>query len=167
MFHSNIKCVAFDCFGTVFDMSGISKQEISDYVKHVKSENFTPYNFPDSWYNLKAHLDSAKGISLLQEMGIYCIALSNGSFDLIQKISEENNIKWDFIINLVKHRVYKPNPDAYITVEIDTGFKPEQTLMVTANPTFGDIEGSELIGMKSQVIRHGPPDTIIDLANLL
>lgn len=146
MYHSNIKCVAFDCFGTVFNMSGISKHEISDYVKHVKSNNFSPYTFPVSWFKLKPHLDSATGIYLIQSKGIKCVSLSNGSFDLIKKISEENNIYWDFIIDLVKHEVYKPNNGAYNTVEIDTGFKPEETLMVTANPTFGDIEGSNKIG---------------------
>lgn len=167
MFHSNIKCVTFDCFGTVFDMSGISKSEISDYVRHVRKNDFSPFTFPDSWFNLKAHPDSAEGISLIQSKGIKCVALSNGSLELIKKISEENKIYWDFIINLVGHKVYKPNVNAYYTVKIDTGFNPEETLMVTANPTFGDVEGSQVCGMKCQVIRHGPPETIIDLNNLL
>jgi hypothetical protein len=45
--------------------------------------------------------------------------------------------------------------------------KPEETLMVTANPTFGDIEGAAAIGMPSQVIRHGYPNTVIELAEML
>jgi hypothetical protein len=39
--------------------------------------------------------------------------------------------------------------------------------MVTANPTFGDIEGAKAIGMQSQVIRHSYPNTIIELAEML
>jgi hypothetical protein len=40
-------------------------------------------------------------------------------------------------------------------------------MMVTANPTFGDIEGSAAIGMQSQVIRHGYSNTIIELAEMM
>jgi hypothetical protein len=49
----------------------------------------------------------------------------------------------------------------------ETAIFPRETLMVTSNPTFGDIEGSAAIGMPSQVIRHGYPNTIIELAEML
>lgn len=164
----NIKCIAFDCFGTVFDMSNFSRKEIVDYVKHVNKNNFSPFNFPESWFELKSHPDSSEGIIKLQNLGYRCVAMSNGSFDLIQKISHKNKIEWDYIIDLVKHGVYKPKKEAYFAVEKQTGFKPEETLMVTANPDFGDIEGSESIGMKSQVIRQNNyPKTIIELVELL
>ncbi len=41
-----INCIAFDCFGTVFDMSGVSKDEIRDYVAHVNKADFTPFVSP-------------------------------------------------------------------------------------------------------------------------
>jgi HAD superfamily hydrolase (TIGR01493 family) len=162
-----IKCVAFDCFGTVFDMSDISQEEIKEYVDHVRSDNFTPHDFPPSWWNLDSHLDSRKGIVAIQLQGIKCVALSNGSVDLIYRISKQNGIHWDAIIDLVSHRVYKPHVDAYRTIEKDLGFLPSETLMVTANPKFGDVEGSAAIGMRSKVIRHGKPNTIIELAEWL
>jgi 2-haloacid dehalogenase len=162
-----IKCIAFDCFGTVFDMSNISKDEIADYVRHVKKDDFSPYEFPESWWSLKAHPDSAEGIFMLQSR-FFCVPLSNGDANLIDKASEDNRIVWDYVIDLAgSHRAYKPNVDAYKAIEKDLGIKPEETLMVTANPTFGDIEGSAAIGMKSQVIRHGYPNTIIELAEML
>lgn len=163
---SKIRCIAFDCFGTVFDMSGISREEIKAYVDHVRKNDFSPFQFPDSWRLLKAHPDSTKGIRMLQNH-YSCVALSNGTPELISSISDSQGIYWNRIINLEKHRVYKPHIDAYRTVEKDTGYKPEETLMVTANPTFGDIEGSAAIGMPSQVIRHGHPNDIIELAELL
>ena len=162
-----IKCIAFDCFGTVFDMSHISNNEIKDYVDHVNQHDYSPYSFPNSWYNLKSHPDSAEGIKLLQERGYFCVALSNGSYDLIKRVSESNNIYWDHIVDLNKHKVYKPRFDAYKTIEKDTNFQPSETLMVTANPTFGDIEGARNIHMNNIVIRHGYPNTIIELADLL
>lgn len=163
-----IKCIAFDCFGTVFDMSNVEKEEIKNYVNHVRKNNFTEFEFPQSWWNLKAHPDSAQGIRTLQSAGFSCIALSNGSLALLSSISYKNNIYWNHIVDLVSEKVYKPHVDAYKTIEKCFGFKPEQTLMVTANPTFGDIEGSSAIGMKSQVIRNPEtPQTIIGLANTI
>jgi len=161
------RCIAFDCFGTVFDMSGISRDEIKAYVDHVRREDFLPFAFPASWFKLKAHSDSAEGVKRLQDGGIHCVALSNGSVELISRVSIDNQISWNTIIDLVKYKVYKPHEAAYATVLAETTFYPRETLMVTANPTFGDIEGSAAIGMPSQVIRHGYPNTIIELAEML
>jgi HAD superfamily hydrolase (TIGR01493 family) len=162
-----IKCIAFDCFGTVFDMSGVSRDEIRAYVDHVRKEDFTPFAFPLAWWSLRAHADSADGIRALQAAGFRCVALSNGSPELVGTISVASGIAWDHIVDLASHRVYKPHVDAYRTVEKDIGVAPGETLMVTANPTFGDIEGAAAVGMPSQVIRHGYPNTIIDLAEKL
>lgn len=162
-----IKCIAFDCFGTVFDMKDISNNEIKDYVDHVNRHDYEPYSFPNSWYNLKSHPDSAEGIKLLQKHGYFCVALSNGSYDLIKRVSESNNIHWDHIVDLNKHKVYKPHFDAYKTIEKDTNFKPSETLMVTANPKFGDIEGARNINMRSAIIRHGYLNTIPELVEYI
>ena len=165
--HSGLKCIAFDCFGTVFDMAGVSRDEIGDYVRHVRRNDFSPYTFPKSWWELNLHPDAAEGVALLQAAGYFCVTLSNGEAALLRHVSALGGIKWDKIINLASHRIHKPHVDAYRTVEIETGFKPAETLMVTANSTFGDIEGSAAIGMRSQVIRNGHPETIIDLAKEL
>lgn len=162
-----LKVIAFDCFGTVFDMSNVSRGAIQSYVKHVRSENFTPYQFGDQWWEIKAHPDSAEGIKRLQQAGFVCVTLSNGDALLLGAVSGQSGIVWDRIIDLAFHRAYKPNNlDAYRTVEKETGFKPGETLMVTANPTFGDVEGAAAVGMPSQVIRtgEGNPATIIELA---
>lgn len=160
-----VRCIAFDCFGTVFDMAGVSRDEISDYVRHVRKNDFSPYTFPESWWNLNLHPDAAEGVKLLQSAGYACVTLSNGDASLLQHVSVRGGVFWDSVIDLAKHRVYKPHVDAYRTVEKETGFKPEECLMVTANPTFGDIEGSAAIGMSSQVIRQSEgPANIIELA---
>ena len=164
-----IRCIAFDCFGTVFDMSNVSRDEIRAYVNHVRMEKFTPFDFPQSWWSLKAHPDSKEGIEALQAKGFFCVALSNGDANLIHQVSQQNGFIFDYVIDLAgRHRVFKPHLDAYRTIEKDLGYKPEHTLMVTANPTFGDIEGAAAIGMRSQVIRHlDTPQTIIELAKFI
>jgi 2-haloalkanoic acid dehalogenase type II len=166
---NKIKCVAFDCFGTVFDMSGISRNEISDYVEHVRREDFSPFQFPRSWWELKAHSDSAKGVERIRKAGIRCVAMSNGSIELIGHISTASGVRWDHIVDLRKARIYKPHVDAYRVIQTQTGFLPAETLMVTANPSFGDLEGAEAVGMRSEVIRAAgyPLRNIIDLAEFL
>lgn len=161
-------CIAFDCFGTVFDMKPVPTREVLAYVDHVKRNDFSPFEFPKSWYELKAHPDSASGISQLMANGITCVTLSNGSKELLERISEANGITWSKIIDLAAHKAYKPNNlDAYRAVEKETGFRPSECLMITANPTFGDVQSSAAIGMDCCVIRHGCPRTITELAEIL
>jgi HAD superfamily hydrolase (TIGR01493 family) len=162
-----IKCIAFDCFGTVFDMSSVSRDEIKAYVEHVRKSDFSPFQFSKSWWNLKPYPDSRRGLELLRGMGFECVTLSNGDAGLLGYISRAADLPWSAIIDLASHKFYKPHVMAYRAVEKDRGFKPEETLMVTANPTFGDIEGAAAIGMPSQVIRHGHPNTVIELAEML
>lgn len=159
-----IKCIAFDCFGTVFDMNGVDRLEIRAYVNHVRRNDFTPYRFPESWWALELHPDARDGVNALKSAGYHCVTLSNGSADLLAYVSAMNDLVWDRIIDLAKHRVYKPNIDAYRTVEQETGFAPDECLMVTANPTFGDIEGAAAIGMHSKVIRQ--PGELADIPAL-
>lgn len=160
---SQIECIAFDCFGTVFDMEGVSRDEIRAYVAHVRRNDFSPFQFPESWWNLKLHPDAAPGVKALQEEGYTCVALSNGAHELLVQVSARGGLHWNHVVDLAAHRVYKPHLDAYRTVECDLGFAPENTLMVTANPTFGDVEGAAEVGMQSMVIRNGFPHTILDI----
>jgi len=161
------KAIAFDCFGTLFDMSGIPKEQIADYVQHVRRADFTPFAFAKEWYSLQAHPDVAEGIARLRAAGIKCVALSNGTWSMIFRLAANNGFAFDHFCDLWAAGVFKPHVNAYRVVEKETGFKPAETLMVTANPTFGDIEGSASIGMPSQVIRHGYPNTVTELAEML
>lgn len=160
--------IAFDCFGTVFDMSTVSKDEIRAYVNHVRNNDFSPFEFPSSWWSLKAHPDSAEGIKLLQSNGFECVAASNGSVSLLEHIAKENGIEWDFVIDFAKHGVYKPNQRAYHVIRYEAFCEAERILMVTANPTFGDVEGALSVWMAASVIRQpDKPATIIELAESL
>ena len=163
------KCIAFDCFGTVFDASTLTREDLKAYVDHVKAKDFSPFEFGDPWWKLEAHEDSRLGIAMIQAAGVKCMALSNGSVELIQALSDRARIHFDWIADMVKHRVYKPDDiDAYRLVQKYSGFAPDECMMVTANPTFGDLEGAVAVGMKPQVIRNpGTPPTIIDLAKML
>ncbi|HRF01685.1 MAG TPA: hypothetical protein PLI18_14270 [Pirellulaceae bacterium] len=164
----SLRCLAFDCFGTVFDTASLTRDDVRAYVEHVRRDDFSPFAFSDAWRSLPAHPDAAAGIARLRAAGFVCVTLSNGSAELLAELSRRAGIEWDRIIDLAAHRAYKPrNLDAYRAVERETGFEPAGTLMVTANPTFGDVEGAASIGMPSQIVRHGRPHDLIELAEFL
>ena len=161
---AELKCLAFDCFGTIFNMQAVQREDIKAYVSHVRSGNFSPYKFPNYWYELPLHADCIEGMRRLQVLGFTCLAFSNASVELIQAICSRTGLRFDGIVDLVAHKCYKPNLGAYTAIQSQFGFEPSEIMIVTANPTFGDTEGATHHGMRSQVIRHGYPDNLIELA---
>ncbi len=162
-----IKVIAFDVFGTVFNLGGVNTQEVRNYVKHIHQEPWKPLTLPKSWETLPAHPDSAEGIRLLRQKYIV-VTCSNGPLGLLAKLSKFNGISWDAIIPMELNKVFKPKPEAYMTVCQVLGVSPQEVLMVTANEKFGDIEASQKLGMQAALIRgsSGPKD-IIELAKSL
>lgn len=162
-----ISTIAFDCFGTVFDMSQVDHEDLKYYGATLRKEIWEPLKFPKSWETLPAHPDCKEGIELLKTK-FTVVTCSNSPLGLLTKMSKHNSISWDAIIPLEYNKVYKPNPKAYLTVCEMLNIKPEEMMMVTANPTFGDVEASQKLGMTPQIIRHDPhPKNIIELAKLL
>lgn len=162
-----IKVIAFDVFGTVFDLSVANRQDIKDYANHIHKDEWSPLKLPKEWETLPAHADSAEGIAQLRKKFIV-VTCSNGPLGLLTKLSKHNGVQWDAIIPLEMNKVFKPNPKAYMTVCEFLDVKPEEVLMVTANEKFGDLEASKKLGMESILIRNGDgPKTIIELAERL
>lgn len=161
------KVIAFDVFGTVFDLSQVDRAEVRDYAAQLKSaelNGFAPLNLPASWANMPAHPDSVAGIASLREKYIV-VTLSNGPLPLQIAMAKNAGIEWDAIIPLEAARVYKPQPGAYKFACDMLRVDPSEVLMVTANEKFGDLEASRALGMQAVLIRgKDGPHSIIDLA---
>ncbi len=134
-----LKVIAFDVFGTVFDLSQVDRSEVRAYVDHIHGPAWKPLELPKSWLDLKAHPDAVEGIAKLRER-FQVVTCSNGPISLLTHISKANGISWDALIPLEVGRVYKPNPMAYQMICDVMRVPPEAVAMVTANATFGDIE---------------------------
>lgn len=161
------KVIAFDLFGTVFDLATADRSEVRDYANQLKSaelNGFAPLNLPDHWANMPAHPDSREGIALLRQW-FTVVTLSNGPLPLQIAMSKQAGIEWDAIIPLEAARVYKPQQGAYQFACDMLRVKPEEVLMVTANEKFGDIEASRALGMQAMLIRN--PTTIVELDGML
>lgn len=163
-----LRVIAFDVFGTVFDLSGVDRDEVRAYVDHIRQPEWKPLRLPESWEHLPAHPDSVVGINQLRQKFIV-VTCSNGPLGMMAKLSKNACVHWDAIIPLELNRVYKTNPKAYLTVCEVLGVEPSEVMMVTANKDFGDLEASAALGMTPMLIRgeHGVHQTIIDLADSL
>ena len=168
----SIKVIGFDCFNTVFDMSSIPRESVANYVSgslDCKDESWRPLQLPAEWYNLKAHPDAAPGIKSLR--GKYIVTtMSNGPVELLSHISRANGIDWDLITPIELRKVYKRNPEAYLTLCDLFRVQPSEVMIVTANLTFGDVEAAQKLRMQYCIIRNdlpGWPNDILDLAQRL
>lgn len=163
----DVTVLAFDVFGTVFDLSGVARQELRDYAAHIRKPEWTPLRFPANWEHLPPHPDSAQGIERLRQKFLV-VTCSNGPLGMMTRLSKNGGIRWDAIIPLELNRVFKPNPFAYLTVCEVLGVEPAAVMMVTANEKFGDLEASKSLGMTPMLIRgETGPKTILDLADTL
>ncbi len=165
---TEIKVIAFDVFGTVFDLTSVDRGEIRDYVRHVKASEWEPLELPKSWATIPAHPDAFQGLLRLRSGGYTVVTLSNGPMRLLTQMSRRNHIEWDAIVPIELRKVYKPDIEAYRVLPELFGVKPNEIMMVTANPTFGDVEAAKSLGWHVAVIRQEEgPKTIEDLADSL
>lgn len=163
-----IEVVAFDLFGTVFDLSGVPREELKAYAAHISQSEWSPIEFPLSWRDLPVFPDAQEGIRLLRE-NHEVITFSNCPIDLQTHLCEKHDVKFDWHFSLAAQRVFKPNPKAYQRLQSHYCgvVKPESILVVSANERFGDIEGARQAGMQSLLIRHGRPNDILELVDYL
>lgn len=164
------KAIMFDVFGTLIDMSGVPKEELREYGRHIRKPEWSPLVLPESWQQLPAFPDSAEGVRMLRDMGLYVVTCANGPKPLLQKLLGFNRITPDYIVPLEVMQVFKPSPQAYLFAAFCTGRPKHEVMMVTANvPGLGDLEVAAKLGMMTQAIRQPDcgPQTVIELAEEL
>jgi HAD superfamily hydrolase (TIGR01493 family) len=165
-----LKLFAFDLLGTVFDMSGVDRDELRAYGRHLKdfyaTGEWKPLHLPASWERLPLFQDSALGLGLLQR-NYMIVTLSNAPLGLTAKMCKNAGIMFDAITPLELSRTYKTAPEAYTSLCSIYGVEPREIAMVTANKDFGDIEAARKLGMSAYLIRDEKIPTVVDLAAIL
>jgi FMN phosphatase YigB (HAD superfamily) len=169
---SEPKVIAFDVMNTVADTSGVPREELREYVECFSRWPYRPQEIPYSWREIPLHADAVEGITRLQTM--FTVATcSNVPVSTLRPMLENGGLKDVLFVEIEKAKVYKPDPEAYESFCRMAGVRPEEVLMVTANPKlgkhdYGDVEAAQRIGMQAQLIRNpGCPQTIIELAEAL
>lgn len=167
------KVAFFDLNNTCLQMTGATREEIEAYIAHIK-QPWSPLKLPDHWVKFEPFPEVAWAINNLQEKGIICCTLSNNPINIqIYQMRYANIWAFDFLVPLEAYRVFKPDVKAYQVACNLLQVAPEDALMVTANHSFGDIEGATIIGMPSVWIdrRNENPNYLIknfyDLVEIL
>lgn len=166
--NKDLKVIAFDVFNTVYDLAAVPREEIKAYVDHIQKPAWEKLRLPKRWRKLPAFPDAAEGIARLRTQ-FTVVTLSNGPADVLVDLAKHNGIEWDAIVPIQLNRLYKPRLAAYMVAADMLDIAPRRIMMVTANKTFGDLEGAKTLGMTPMLIRdeEGGPATIIQLAEEL
>lgn len=158
-----LKVIAFDVFGTVFDLKAARREEVQAYGLHISQPEYSPLELPKSWEYLPAHSDSAKGIARLRNKFLV-VTCSNGPLGLLIRMAKNAGIVWDGFIPMELNRVFKPRLEAYQAIRDVLDVEYSEVMMVTANEKFGDLEAAQQLGMRPQLIRNDTGLLITDLA---
>lgn len=167
-----MKVIAFDLFGTVFDLSRVDRREIIAYIDHISKPEWSPLELPESWKQMPPFADSREGIERLRTK-YTVVTCSNAPLGLQIGLCKNAGIQFDGLIPLELERRFKPSAVAYATPSIVLGVPVNHVLMVTGNERLGrlnhgDVHYAGLAGIKGQLIRNpGCPQTIIELAEQL
>jgi len=145
------KVIAFDLFGTLFDMSSTTQGEREFYTDQTKVLPWIPLTLPETWRTLPVFPDVRDGIKSLRR---HCavVTLSNAPMSHQIDMLVNAGLGVDGIIPLESRNVYKPNPWAYYVAADIMGVHPSSMMMVTANRKFGDLEQSIAAGMKAALL---------------
>ena len=163
--NANIKVIAFDNFGTVYDLQNIPRDEVRDYIRQVRRPEWAPLSLPASWEDMPAFADSADGIDQLRTR-FTVVTCANAPLGMLARLAKKNGIQWDAIIPLELVQAYKPDLKTYELVAKTMGVKPSEVLIVTGNEGSPDLDVPRQLGMKTLRIRGGEdtPQTITSLA---
>jgi len=169
-----IRVVAFDCVNTVFDVSNLTREQLSRYIEQVRDLEWSPLCVDPDWLNCPAHADSAEGINRISKSEDYlAVTFSNWPAWVLSDLSEGAAIYWSAIVPMETVQAYKPSPVVFNNLCDIFNVEPNEVLVVTANETAPDIKAAGELGMQAILIdrerKHGPevPKTIIELAEML
>ena len=155
-----IEAIFFDVFGTLLDMRDVPREELKAYGDHLRkyqeTGEYQPLELPAHWHSLPAFPDAMAGLERLgNKFRLY--TFSNGPVQLTVDALWSSGIRMR-AIDVRQARGFKPVQWIYPWACGRVGFAPGQCLMVTANQSFGDLEGAKACGMSPWLIR-GDSDT--------
>jgi 2-haloacid dehalogenase len=104
-----------------------------------------------SWYRLPAWDDIAGGVERLRGRHLV-VALSNGGFALLTRLTKDAGLRFDAVLSSELARSYKPDPAVYRTAAGLLGVEPERMLMVACHAW--DIAGARTAGLRTAFLER-------------
>lgn len=159
-----MRLLAFDLFGTIFDMASVPREELRSYGQQIEQnlKLWQPFDLPASWEHLPIHHDAIDGMDRLRQR-FTCVTFSNAPAKLQVRMLKNAGVEFDAITPLECFQLSKPTTEVYSSVRL-WGYPLDECGMVTANESFGDLEGAKACGMRPLLIRSEEFPTLFDLA---
>lgn len=105
----------------------------------------------DPWPGVRTALESL-------HRGRVIAALSNGNVSLLVDLVRHADLRFDCVLSAELVRVYKPEPEVYLTAVRLLGLEPGDVMMVAAHPF--DLKGARRAGLRSAFVdrplEYGP-----------
>lgn len=163
-----IQLLAFDLFGTIFDLKNVDREELKEYGRQINRNlgKWEPFDLPDHWAQLPLHDDAVEGLYALKESGYKLVTFSNAPAALQLRMLGNYSLPFHAITPLELFQMSKPNKAIYAKLSL-WGYRPEECGMVTANESFGDIVGAADAGMKPLLIRGKDIPNLFELNKVL
>jgi 2-haloacid dehalogenase len=161
----NADAIAFDAFGTLFDLGELEdafKSTVVPWTWHATaSGEFRPLPEiveaagidPDRVKSLPAYDDVAAGLDALR--GTPLAVLSNGTVDGITELVANAGLagRFDHLLAADQVELYKPSPALYGLAPSAFGCAPERVLLVSGNEW--DIAGAAQAGLRTAWLARG------------
>jgi 2-haloacid dehalogenase len=110
-----------------------------------------------AWHRLEPWPDVRGGLEALRRQRVVA-ALSNGNLAFLVDLARHGDLRFDCLLSAELARVYKPQPEVYLTGVRLLGLQPGEVMMVAAHPF--DLQGARGAGMRTAFIdrplEYGP-----------
>lgn len=167
------KLLAFDWFNTLGRFRDFAtREEWAAYAQQIEENrtHWEPFRLSRRWREMPVFDDVVLGVEKLRKL-CRVVVFSNAPVPLAEAMIAHNRVQLDGVMPLEDFRVSKPHPQAYRSLANwahgQYDLHPAEICVVTANETFGDLEGARAAGMQSVLIRGEECPTLFDLAEAI
>jgi len=127
-----------------------------------------------AWHQLDSWPDVREGLEALRRERVVT-ALSNAHVALLVDLTRYGDLRFDCLVSAEVARVYKPDPEVYLTAVRLLALEPDELMLVAAHPL--DLEGARGAGLRTAFIdrplEYGPgsnpredPDADVSVGDL-
>jgi 2-haloacid dehalogenase len=110
-----------------------------------------------AWHTLDPWPDVRDGLEQLRRAHVVA-TLSNGHVAMLVDLTRHGDLRFDCVVSAELARVYKPDPEVYLTAARLLALDPAEVMLVAAHPW--DLKGARRAGLRSALVRrpleHGP-----------
>jgi 2-haloacid dehalogenase len=110
-----------------------------------------------AWHTLDPWPDVRDGLEQLRRAHVVA-TLSNGHVAMLVDLARHGDLRFDCVVSAELARIYKPDPEVYLTAARLLALDAAEVMLVAAHPW--DLKGARRAGLRSALVRrpleHGP-----------